>query len=62
MGRGLEGSEGRGANLLLSRGPSFHVMAVLSGTRVVRVLCVVMAAPCFVVACVCVAVAAECAR
>ncbi len=40
--------------------PPFHVMAVLSGTRVVRVLWVVMAAPCCVAACVCVGVAAEC--
>jgi hypothetical protein len=42
--------------------PQFHVMAVLSGTRVVRVLCVWVAAPCCVAACVCVGVAAECAR
>ncbi len=42
--------------------PPFHVMAVLSGTRVVRVLWVVMSAPCCVAACVCVGVAAECAR
>jgi hypothetical protein len=39
--------------------PSNDAMAVLSGTRVVRVLCV---APCCVAACVCVFVAAECAR
>ncbi len=39
-----------------------HVMAVIPGTRVVRVLCVVMAAPCSVVACVCVEVEAKCAR
>jgi len=40
----------------------FYVMAVLSGTRVVRVLCVWVATPCCVAACVCVGVAAECAR
>ena len=56
MGQGPEGSEGRGANALLSGGPPFHVMAVLSGTRLVRVLCVVMVAPCCTVACVCVGV------
>ncbi len=39
-----------------------HVMAVLYGTRVVRVLCVWVATPCYVVAFVCVEVAAECAR
>jgi hypothetical protein len=39
-----------------------HVMAMIPGTRVVRVLCVVMAAPCSVVACVCVGVVAQCAR
>jgi len=42
--------------------PPFHVMAVLSKTRVVRVLCVVMVAPCSAAACVCVGVVAECAR
>ena len=45
MGQGLEGSEGRGANVLLSGGPPVHAMAVLSGTRVVRVLCVVTTTP-----------------
>jgi hypothetical protein len=45
LGKGLEGSEGRGSNVLLFDGPPFLVMAVLPGTRVVRVLCVVMAAP-----------------
>ena len=57
MGQGLEGSEGRGANVLLSGGPPFHVMVVLSGTRVLRALCVVMDAPSCVAACVCVGVA-----
>ena len=42
--------------------PPFYVMAVLSGTRVVQVLCMVMATPDCAVACVCVGVAAECAR
>ena len=42
--------------------PQFHVLAVLSGTRVVRVLCVRVATPCCVAACVCVGDAAECAR
>jgi hypothetical protein len=42
--------------------PPFHVMTVLSGTRVVRVLCVWVATPCCVTVCVCVGVAAECAR
>ena len=42
--------------------PPFHVMAVLSGTRVMRVLCVMMVAPCVAAACVCVGVAAECDR
>ncbi len=43
--------------------PPFHVMAVFSGTRVMRVLlCVVIVAPCCVAACVCVGVAAEFAR
>jgi len=42
--------------------PPFHVMAVLSVTRVVRVLCVWVAMPCSRPACVCVGVAAECAR
>jgi len=42
--------------------PLFHVMVVFSGTRVVRVVCVVMVVPCCVVACVCVGVAAECDR
>jgi hypothetical protein len=41
--------------------PPFHVMAVHSGTRVVRVLCVVMVVPCWVVSCVCVEIAAGCA-
>ena len=39
----------------------FHVMAVLSGTRVVRVLCVWVATPYCVAACASVGVAAECA-
>jgi hypothetical protein len=42
--------------------PPFYVMVVLSGTRVVRVLCMVMATPRCAVACVLVGVAAECAR
>ena len=42
--------------------PPFNVMAVPSGTRVVRVLCVWVITPCCVVACVYVGVAAECAR
>jgi hypothetical protein len=37
--------------------PPFYVMAVLSETRVVRVLCMVMPPPCRVSACVCVGVA-----
>ena len=37
-------------------------MTVLSGTRVVRILCVSVATPCCVAACVCVGVAAECVR
>ena len=41
---------------------SFYVMVVLSGTRIVRVLCIVMATPCYVATCVGVGVAAECAR
>ncbi len=41
--------------------PPFYVMTVFSGTRVVRVLCVVMDAPCCAVVCLCVGVAAECA-
>ena len=40
----------------------FQVMAVLSGTRLVRVLCVWVATSCCVAACVCVGFAAECAR
>ena len=59
MGQGLEGSRGRVANMLLSGGPAFYAMVVFSGTRGVRVLCVVMAAPCCVVACVFVGVATE---
>jgi hypothetical protein len=39
-----------------------HMMAVLSGARVVRVLCVWVAAPCCQAACECVGVAAECER
>jgi hypothetical protein len=39
-----------------------QVMAVLTGTRVVRVLCVWVAAPCCVAACVCVGVATEYGR
>jgi len=42
--------------------PPFYVMAVLSGTRVVRALCMLMATHCCAAACVCVGVAAECAR
>ena len=42
--------------------PTFHVMAVVSWTRVVRVLCMVMVAPYCAVACMCIGVAAECAR
>ena len=42
--------------------PSNRVMAMLSGTRVVRVLCAWVATPCCVAACVCVGLAAECAR
>ena len=41
--------------------PPFHVMGVLSGTRVVRVLCMVMVAPGCAFAWVCVGVAVECA-
>ena len=37
----------------------FHVMTVLSMTSVLRVLCMVMAAPCCAAACMCVGVAAE---
>jgi len=62
MGQGLEGGEGRDVIVLHPATPSFHVMAVLSGTRVARVLRVWMATPCCVAACVCVGVAAECAR
>jgi hypothetical protein len=40
----------------------FHVITVLFGTRVVRVLCGWVATPCCVAACVFVGVAAECAR
>ena len=40
----------------------FIVMAVLSETRIVRVLCVRVATPCCVAAFVCVGVAVECAR
>ena len=39
-----------------------YVMAVLSGARVVRVLCVCVAASCCVTACVGARAAAECAR
>jgi hypothetical protein len=39
--------------------PSFLVMAILSAARVVRFLCMVMAAPCCAAACMCVGVAAE---
>ena len=42
--------------------PQFHVMAVLSRTRVVRVLCALVATLCCVATCVCVGAAAECAR
>ena len=42
--------------------PPISVMAVLSGTRVVRILCMVMATPCCAAACVGVGDAAECAR
>ena len=42
--------------------PPFHVIAVLSGTCVVRVLCMAMVAPYCAVACVCVGVATKCAR
>ena len=42
--------------------PPFHVMAVLSGIRVVRVLCMAMAAPWCAAAGMCVGVATECAR
>ncbi len=42
--------------------PPLHVIVVLTGTRVVRVLWVLMAAHCCVDTCVCVGVAAECAR
>jgi hypothetical protein len=44
MGQDPEGGEGRGANLLLSDGTATSCDGVLSGTRVLRVLCVVMAA------------------
>ena len=39
--------------------PPFHLMAVLSGTRIVRVLRVWVAVPCCVAACVRVGVATE---
>ncbi len=39
-----------------------HVMSVLSGIRVVRVLCVWVATPLCVAACVCFGFAVECAR
>jgi hypothetical protein len=42
--------------------PPFYVIVGLSGTRVVRVPCMVMATLCCADACVCVGVAAECAR
>ena len=48
--------------MLLSGGTSISCMAVLSGTRVVRVVCVWVVTPCRVAACVCVGVAAKCAR
>jgi len=38
--------------------PPSHVMAVLSRTRVVRLLCMAMAAPCCAAACMCVGAAA----
>jgi hypothetical protein len=62
MGQGLEGGEGRGANVLLSGGTTILCDGAAPGTRVVRVLDVVMAAPCYAAASVCVGVAAECAR
>jgi len=62
MGQGHEGIEGRGAMCYCPATPPFHVMAVLSGTRVVRILCVVVATPHCMAAYVCVGVAAECAR
>ena len=62
MGQGLEGREGRVHMCYYPADPPFHATSVLSGTRVLRVLYVVMDTPCFVVACVCVGVAAECAR
>ena len=41
--------------------PPFHVMAVLSGTRVLRVQCMWVATPYYMAACVYVGVSAECA-
>ncbi len=42
--------------------PTCQVMAMFPGTRIVRVLCEWVAAPCCVAVCVCNGVAPECAR
>ena len=60
-----QGSEGSEAGVQLCyypAAPPYHVIAVVSGTRVVGILCVCVVPSCCVAACECGAVAAECAR
>ena len=56
MGQGYEG-EVSGVRIVSTRHPHRYVMAVLSGARVVHVLCACVVAPC-----VCVGDASECAQ
>jgi len=62
MGQGLEGGGAGMQMCFYPAAPPFHVMAVPSGTHVVRVLCGWVATPCYVAARLCVGVSAECAR
>ena len=61
MGQGYEG-EASGMRIATTRYPRHYVMAKLSRARVVRVLCVYMAAPCCWAARVCIGDVSECAR
>ncbi len=61
MGQGYDG-EASEVRVAATRHPHFYVMALLSGARAVRVLCVCVVVPCCWAARVCVGDAFECAR
>ncbi len=61
MGQGYE-NEASGVRVEAVRHRYLFVMTMLSGARVVRVMCVCAVAPCWWAAWVCIGVASECAR